>query len=349
MISKIKSLAEKYKCGNFLFSSKTETFYLSGAAFDGFWILALNSTPHIICSKMIESQTRAHFGNQIKIYTQTPFSKTAARLIKDAGAKEIIIDAKYVSAADFLLLESRLKETGAALVSKSGVLDFLRIVKSADEIENIKTACKIVSEVCDIAKSELKPGISELDVYYRILELFARRKVKESFSPIVAAGANSANPHHASSNYKIKENDAVMMDLGCFYNGCASDLTRTYYLGKINEEFKKVWNIVKESQSAAISAVKAGEPLSLADKTARDIISNAGYKDNFIHTTGHGVGIEIHEMPSLANNAEGVFLTGMAVTIEPGIYIDGKFGVRIEDTVLIKEGSCEILTSAKYF
>jgi Xaa-Pro aminopeptidase len=164
----------------------------------------------------------------------------------------------------------------------------------------------------------------------------------------VASGENSANPHHISSNRKIAENDVIMIDIGCFYNGYASDLTRTFYLGKINEEFKKVWDIVKQAQNAAIQRIKSGLPVSYGDKAARDLIDSYGYKDKFIHTTGHGVGIEIHEMPSLAINAEGVFLTGMTVTVEPGIYIEGRFGVRIEDTVLIKEEACEVLTSAKY-
>jgi Xaa-Pro aminopeptidase len=180
------------------------------------------------------------------------------------------------------------------------------------------------------------------------MELFAKNKVKESFTPIVSAGKNYANPHHASSGYKMKEDDAVMIDMGCIYKGYCSDLTRTYYLGKISGKFRKIWNIVKESQSAVLKEIKAGLPLSWADKTARSIIDAAGYKDNFIHTVGHGVGIEIHEKPSLSMNAEGIFMRGMAVTVEPGIYLNDEFGVRIEDTALITETGREILTGAVY-
>jgi len=360
MENKIQKLIEKYGVKNFLFTNKTETFYLTGAAFDGFWILVLNGDIHIICSKMIENQAANFFGGKYKIIAGAPFSKIVVETCKSATAaaaiKEIVIDTKYTSASDFLQLESKFKSESIALskasskalniafTAKTGVLDDLRIVKSASEIDNLKQACRIVSEVYDEIRAEVKAGMTELDIHYKILEMFAKRKVDPSFAPIVAAGANSANPHHASSSYKIAENDAVMIDMGCFYKGYASDLTRTFYLGKINEEFNKVWNTVKEAQKAVISAVKAGLPLSLADKTARDIIDSYGYKDNFIHTTGHGVGIEIHEMPSLAINAEGIFLAGMTVTIEPGIYINNKFGVRIEDTILVKDNGCEVLT-----
>jgi Xaa-Pro aminopeptidase len=349
MENKIQRLIKKYRTRNFLFTNKVETFYLSGAVFDGFWILVLNGGVYIICSKMIKNQVNEFFKGKYKVIAGVPFSKTVVNACKAVGnIKQIIVDPKYITAADFLLFETNLKTKGIRLTAKIGVLDDLRIVKSNFEIENLKQSCRIASEVCNEIKSEIKIGLTEIDVHYRILELFAKRKVKESFTPIVAAGANSANPHHASSNYKIAENDAIMLDIGCFYNGYASDLTRTFYLGKMKKEFKKVWNIVKEAQNAAIKQIKAGIAVSRADKAARDIIASYGYKDKFIHTTGHGVGIEIHEMPSLAINAEGVFLANMAVTVEPGIYLEGKFGVRIEDTILINKDFCEVLTSALY-
>jgi len=350
MLEKIKKLREKYSNGEaMLFTNKSETFYLSGAQFDGFWILAVKDKVFIVCSKMTENQMKEFFhSDNVVIRAGAPFSLEVSKIAKENGVKRIIADPQYVTAADFIVLQQRLSIQNIELVAKTGVLNDLRIVKSQEEIENLKKSCEIVSRVCGEIKKELKAGMTELDIHYRILELFAKTKVQESFTPIVAGGKNSANPHHASSNYKIKENDSIMMDIGCIYNGYCSDLTRTYFLGKINTKFMKIWDIVKASQNAVLNAVKAGLPLAWADKTARDIIEQAGYRDNFIHTTGHGVGIEIHEMPSLAANAEGVFLTSMAVTVEPGIYIPGKFGIRIEDTILITDNGCEVLTSAPY-
>ncbi|MDR1941561.1 MAG: M24 family metallopeptidase [Endomicrobium sp.] len=349
MKNKINELAQKNSADNILFTGKAETFYLSAAEFDGFWILALKDEIYALCSKMTQNQVKEFFsGQDVKIYAGDSLSKSVVEILKEKRVCVLTVDSKYMSASDFLLIKSRLEAENISLFVKHAITDAIRIVKSAAEIEKLKKACSIVSEVCDQIREEVKPGLCELDIHYRILELFAKNKVKESFTPIVAAGKNSANPHHASSNYKISQNDIIMTDIGCIYEGYCSDLTRTYFLGNINGVQKTVWDTVKNAQSAAINEIKAGRPICQADAAARKIIEAAGYKDNFIHTTGHGVGIEIHEMPSLAANAEGVFLTHMAVTVEPGIYIEGKFGVRIEDTVCVTQSGCEILTSAKY-
>ncbi|MDR1696018.1 MAG: aminopeptidase P family protein [Endomicrobium sp.] len=349
MKEKINKLYCEYKTDAFVFTGKTETFYLSQAAFDGFWILAVKDEIFVICSKMIENQVKEYFaGKDIHIYIGVSFAKSVSEILQNKNAENIAVDANYMTAADFFALNGNLESAGINVLRKNGILNGLRIVKTAQEIECLKESCKIVSKVCDTVKNELKPGLSEIDIHYRIIELFARNNVKESFTPIVASGTNSANPHHASSGRKIAENDIVMIDLGCIYKGYCSDLTRTYFLGKINAKFFEIRDIVKKSHDAVISSIKAGQPFSSADKTARDIISSYGYKDKFIHTTGHGVGIEIHEMPSLSSNAEGVFLPKTAVTVEPGIYLEGEFGVRIEDTVIVNENGCEVLTFAAY-
>jgi Xaa-Pro aminopeptidase len=234
------------------------------------------------------------------------------------------------------------------IIKKIGILDNMRLVKNLDEIKNLRKACQIASKVCNVVKKELKPGLTELDIHYRVLELFAKNQVTESFTPIIASGKNSSHPHHRSSIREITENDIVMIDIGCIYNGYCSDLTRTYFLGKIDGEYTKVWNIIRNTQIAIFKKIKSELPVSCIDKTTRDIIEMAGYKDKFIHDVGHGVGIEIHEKPFLTLNANGILFTHMIVAIEPGIYIENKFGVRIEDTILIKKNNCEILTLAEY-
>ena len=351
MIEKIKKIQEKYQSENLLFTDRKETFYLCNADFDGFWLAVRKDEIFAVCSKMVENQVSEFFEKAalpVKVVAKTPLSDSVAEIFGEKGEKTLLTDANLVSAANFIVLQQKLAGKQVKLTAKTGILDSLRLVKTQKEIENIRISCKIISKICDTVKKELKPGISELGIHFRIMELLAQNKVKESFTPIVAAGANSANPHHASSNYKLRENDAVMIDLGCFYNGYASDLTRTFYLGKISGKFKTIWDIVKDSQSAVLKEIKAGLPLSWADKTARQVLEKAGYVDKFLHTTGHGLGIEIHEMPSLGANAEGFFLTNMAVTVEPGVYLNGEFGVRIEDTIIITEKGCEVLTSAEY-
>jgi Xaa-Pro aminopeptidase len=347
-INKIINIVKILKKNCILFADPKELFYLTGAEFDGFWLLYVNGKNYAVCSKMIENQVREFFLDKNVAVCSGPLYKTILEILKKNKAKRLFIDPKYMTALDFILVSEKLTQAGVKLEKNVGILDCARIVKEDNEIENLKKACKIVSEVCDTLRKELKAGLSELDVHFRALELFAKNHVKESFTPIIAFGKNSANPHHRSSNKRLVQNDIIMMDIGCVYNGYFSDLTRTYFLDKIDDKYKLIWNIVKHSQEAVLKDIKAGLPIAWADKTARGVIELAGYKDKFIHTTGHGVGIEIHEMPSLSSNAEGVFLSGMTVTVEPGIYIEQEFGVRIEDTVLIKESGCEVLTSATY-
>ncbi|GMO67763.1 MAG: aminopeptidase P family protein [Endomicrobiia bacterium] len=351
MKDKVSEILDKYQTDSILFTNNKEIFYITGAEFDGFWLLFLKNKTYLICQKMIENQVKEYFSKQ-DIYikcTDLSFHKTVAEILKQNKINTLLIDLKYMNAANFILINESLNYKKIDVIKKIGILDDIRLVKNINEIKNLKKACQIASEICNTIKYELKPGLSELDIHYRILELFAKNRVLESFSPIVASGVNSANPHHKSSNRKIAKNDIIVIDMGCICNNYCSDLTRTYFLGKPdNSNYKKVWNIVKNSQNVVLKKIKSGLAISWADKTARNIIEAAGYKENFIHTTGHGIGIEIHETPSLALNTKGVFLTDMAVTVEPGIYIEREFGIRIEDTILIKENGCEVLTSAEY-
>jgi len=348
---KILKIFDRHKTVGALFTNAKEIFYLTGAEFGGFWLLVLKDKIYVIYQEMIENQIKEYFSEQdVRIIkTRQSFHNSLVEIVKQNKIGALLVDPKYTNALDFISINKVLNSEGIRVIEKISVLDNMRLVKSTNEIKNLKKACQIASEICDTVKRELKPGISEIDIYYRILELFAKNQVKESFSPIIASGANSANPHHVSSKRKIAENDIVVIDMGCLYNNYCSDLTRTYFLGKAESGIcKKVWNTVKNSQNAVLKEIKAGLPISWADKTARSIIETEGYKENFTHASGHGIGIEIHEMPLLSSNAKGVFLTHMAVTVEPGIYIRGEFGVRIEDTILIKENGCEILTSAEY-
>ena len=349
MFEKIAELKNKYGSENaFLFTDPKEIFYLSGAAFDGFWMLFIKEQLYVLCSAMVESQAREFFASAAHIYIGMPLSAAVRDMLKQNQAAILIADSKYMNAEEFFAIDGKLKEEKIKFVVKSGILDELRAVKSAVETEKIRKSCQIASKVCDEIRKLLKPGLSEIEIHYKIIEFFAQNQVKESFAPIVAAGANSANPHHVSSGYKIKQDDIVMIDLGCVYEGYCSDLTRTYFLGKINEKFKKIWGTVQESQNAVLKGIKAGLPVSWADKTARSVISAAGFEHRFIHTVGHGIGTEVHEMPSLSAKAEGVFFKGMTVTVEPGIYLEGEFGARIEDTILITKDGCEVLTKAAY-
>ncbi|MGC8867628.1 MAG: M24 family metallopeptidase, partial [Elusimicrobiales bacterium] len=165
-----------------------------------------------------------------------------------------------------------------------------------------------------------------------------------SFDTIVAFGENSALPHHETSERKLRRNEAVLIDFGCIYHRYCSDMTRTFFYGKPTEEFLKVYKTVELAQKKGIEAVKEGVLSDEIDKICRQTISEHGYGQYFIHGTGHGVGLDIHEDPTLNPKTSIKLLQGMTITIEPGIYLYGKFGVRIEDTVCVRKDGCEIMT-----
>ena len=230
-------------------------------------------------------------------------------------------------------------------VEKGGLVGALRAVKEGEEIENLRKSCRIAARAFGIVKPRIKTGRTELSVYRELEDVMQSMGAKgPSFNLIVGFGPNSALPHHVTSGRRLKNNEAVLLDYGCVYNNYCSDITRTYFHGRPTEEFRKVYSIVAASQKAGLAKVKAGVNSMAVDKACRDVISDAGYGQYFIHGTGHGLGLEIHEFPRLNTRVSVALRAGMTVTVEPGIYLQGKFGVRIEDSVLVTGDGCEILT-----
>jgi Xaa-Pro aminopeptidase len=349
MKKKISQVFSEHRVNSVLFTNEKNIFYLTNAQFNGFWILFVKNKTYVICYKMIENQAKEYFNKQnIYVYIGTSLCKIVVEILEQNKITNLLIDLKYMCATDFILISKNLNRRKINVTEGMGILDNMRLIKNLDEIKNIKKACLITSQICNIIKRELKPGLTEVDIHYRVLELFAKNQVTESFTPIIASGKNSSHPHHVSSIRKITENDIIMIDIGCIYNGYCSDLTRTYFLGKIDDRYIKAWNAVRNAQTVIFKNIKSGLPISWANRTAKDIVEISGYKDKFIHNVGHGIGIEIHEKPFLTSDVKCIFLTHMTITIEPGIYIKNEFGVRIEDTILIRKNNCEILTLAKY-
>lgn len=222
----------------------------------------------------------------------------------------------------------------------------LRKVKTADEIENIKKAQSIAEEAFRYILTFIKPGVTEKQIALELdFYMLSHGAEALSFETIAVTGAKSSMPHGVPDDTVVKNGDFITMDFGAVYKGYHSDMTRTVAVGEVTEEQKKVYEIVLSAQKKALDVLKVGLPCADADKAARDIITQAGYGDNFGHGTGHGVGIEIHELPNLSMRSDEALAAGNVVTVEPGIYLPGKFGVRIEDMALITENGYENLTS----
>lgn len=223
----------------------------------------------------------------------------------------------------------------------------LRAIKDADEITILGRAIRLTDRVAVEATALLAAGITERELARRIDDLFrAGGSEGPSFPTTVASGPNSSRPHHASSSRAIQENEPIIIDMGARMDGYCADLTRTFWIGSPTPQYESVYNAVARAHSAALARVRAGVPLADIDRAARESLAADGFEANVIHSVGHGVGLEIHEAPSVSIAAEGRLEAGQVVTIEPGVYFPDWGGVRIEDVVLVTEDGCRVLSAA---
>ncbi|QXM07475.1 M24 family metallopeptidase [Crassaminicella indica] len=239
------------------------------------------------------------------------------------------------------------KKLNNTLVPLNGAINSMRKIKYEEELKFIEQAANIADEAFLHICEYIKPGITERAVALE-LEFFMKNKgaTATSFDTIVASGIRSALPHGVASNKTLEKGDFITIDFGCIYKGYCSDMTRTIVLGKANDKQKEIYNIVLEAQLKALEEIKPGITGREADKIARDFITSKGYGKNFGHGLGHGVGLEIHEEPRLSPIGKELLQVGMVVTDEPGIYLSGFGGVRIEDLLVITENGNRVLSKS---
>nr|NIU39587.1 M24 family metallopeptidase [Candidatus Bathyarchaeota archaeon] len=252
-----------------------------------------------------------------------------------------------LDASIYLKLKETLKETRLSAMNE--LVWELRRVKDETELGYIKKAANITSEGIKRAVEVIKPGIREYEVAAEIE--YAMRKLGSqgvAFETIVASGPRSAFPHGGCTGKKIEKGELIVLDLGAKYENYRADITRTLFIGKPPEKQARIYETVQKAQQKAFESLGGGVKVKDADGIARRIIQAAGYGEYFVHRLGHGIGLDTHEPPTLGSEAEDVLKVGNVVTVEPGIYIEGFGGVRIEDTVRIRKDGAERLTSATY-
>lgn len=352
MNTRISQLMNLYKNQTLLINNGKDLFYLIGTKFDDFWLLLNKKNIFIIVHEMIAPQIYNHLKKQsdkIQVFsTKGKISDKLTEVLKKYKIKNINIDSSSFTLEDFDIINKKLTKEQIKITKLTNITNSLRLIKDKEEIKYIKKSCEIVSEVFEYIKKIVVPGMTELDIHFKIEEEFAKRHVIQSFKTIVASGPNSAKPHHISDNRKIQNNDIILIDMGCIYNGYCSDLTRTFFVGKKNKLQNKIWDIVKLAHDNALTNVKPDIEAKIIDSFARNTIKNAGYENEFLHTTGHNLGLDIHEEPRISKTCADKLKEGMIITIEPGIYLERRFGVRIEDTVLVTKNGYKVLTTAEY-
>lgn len=260
------------------------------------------------------------------------------------GPRRVGFEADYVSVAQL----ERLKEAAGedvTLVPVTGVIEELRVKKDTVSLRRLREVAALATGALEqVLAGELR-GRTERDVAAE-LEYLMRKAGAErpSFDTIVASGPNSAKPHHGAGDRVIQDGDLLTIDFGAHDRGFNSDMTRTFMIGEPSEQQREIYELVRKAQLAGVVAATPGTALVDVDKACRDIIADGGYGDYFVHSTGHGLGLDVHEAPYAAKSGEGVLEVGMTLTIEPGIYVPGVGGVRIEDSLIITEGAPEIIT-----
>jgi Xaa-Pro aminopeptidase len=268
---------------------------------------------------------------------------TILELLNQMGIKRLGFEQSDVSYGAFLSYQKNLG--GIELVPTDQLVEKLRMIKDAGELQIMQEAADLADATFSHILTKLKPGISENEIALEI-EMFIRSNggTSTSFDTIVASGERSALPHGRASDRILQANEFVKMDFGAYYKGYCSDITRTVVLGKPSVKHKEIYDIVLEAQLNCLNNLKPGMTGAEGDALARNVISQYGYGDHFGHGTGHSLGLEIHESPRLSKLDTSILKTGMVVTVEPGIYLPGFGGVRIEDDVVLTDTGIKILT-----
>ncbi len=321
-------------------SSYPNIFYYSGFTSEDAYLFISHNKKYIITDSRYLIQAK----EQAKDFEVIDIKNGFEKIFSGANEKYIGFEDCYMNVREYKKLRTKLAEY-QDFVEMQKIINEPRMIKSSDEIKKIAEAEKIGDEAFSYILDRIKEGRSEREIALEI-EFFMKKHgaTALSFDTIAASGKRSAMPHGIATDKIIENGDFLTLDFGCIFEGYCSDMTRTVVVGKANDKQREIYDTVLKAQTAAINKIQTGIKCSEIDKVARDIITDAGYGENFGHSLGHSVGIEIHENPSFAPSCHEILKNGHVVTVEPGIYIEDFGGVRIEDLIAVENGSARNLT-----
>ncbi len=344
-ISKLREMLPSYEVDGILITSATNRRYISGfTGSTGYVLIGAKKAAFITDFRYVD-QAKVECPAYEIVDNQRKMNQALKEKLEEFGIRRLGFEQDFVTYSQydsFTQLTTNVKWTPIA-----GLIEELRLIKDESELVKVKKAIEIADNTFSHIIGVIRPGITEEDVALE-MEFFMRKQGASgvSFDTIVASGVRSALPHGRASNKVIQEGELVTLDFGAIYEGYVSDVTRTVAVGEISEQLREIYEVCLRAQLAGVNNIKAGITGKEADALCREVISEAGYGEAFGHSTGHGIGLDVHEGPNASSISDYILKPGMLLTVEPGIYLSGIGGVRIEDDILITEDGNEILTKS---
>lgn len=309
-------------------------------------IIKSDGTYFYICNLLTVDEVQAVLGPDIKVYgwfDGDVFTDTVKKAFEENGLIGKTIGVNSTERA-FIILQI-MDAVNVKFINGKPLLEEMRLIKDEEELENLRIAARITDESYEELLKFIKPGIKEADIARRMNEIFKEKGADRGFT-MVCSGSNSSYPHYNSDQRIIQEKDIIVLDWGCKYKDMCADMSRTVFVGDISKEEKEVYEIVLASQEAGEKAAVAGAYIPDVDNAAREIIEKSGFGEYFFTRLGHGIGYSVHEAPDIKKSNKNHLEKGMVFSVEPGIYIAGKFGMRIENIVAVTENGNEVLNKA---
>ncbi len=323
-----------------ILTKAVDVTYVTAFAGEDSWGAITRNAVYLITDSRYTEQAQKECVQTSIVERKGAIAEAAGMLVQRLRSVRTVAVEKSISLAAFRELK---KSCGGPLKTVSGLLAEARSIKDATERASIQTAADIAAVALENASCFFKQGVTENELA-GILNLEMRKLgCTNGFETIVAFGANASRPHHQPMQRKLKSRDTILIDFGARYRGYCCDITRCFAIGKPTAEYRRAYGVVEKAQAAAMAVAKAGAKLRDVDAAPRKVIRDSGYPV-YGHGSGHGFGLEIHEIPFLKEDAKGTLQAGQIITIEPGIYLPGKLGVRVEDDILITENGCRALT-----
>ncbi|MBW7906437.1 MAG: Xaa-Pro peptidase family protein [Phycisphaerae bacterium] len=343
-LANVRAAMAKARIDGLLLLDRHEQFWLTGFSGEDGMVLVTPKGCVLLTDRRFDETADREAPWAQKVLRKVRSAAVTAREIRRHRLGRIGFDARHIDVATHTALSKELRP--ARLVSVQNLVGRMRLLKDEGEVAAIRRAIRVAEQAFLAVWDTIKPGQPEREIAARLVfEMQSRGAEEPSFPPIVAAGANASLPHYVPGDAPVRANEVLLIDWGARSGWYVSDLTRTMPIGSMPRDLTKAWDAVCAAHAAAIDAVRPGVRAAAVDAVARRIIKSAGFGDRFGHALGHGIGLKVHEPPRLGTESEDELAAGMVVTIEPGIYLPGIGGIRIEDDVLVTASGREVLSA----